>query len=169
MPRYVYRLQPALALAFSVAYHPGEWSFSLRARSEAASVELRLERPQAEQLRRDLLAVADTFGSDRFPLSHARPLPPDDHILRFPTDLEAPVRHLEAGRHPQRRLMFVKAEGWTEGMPYQVEIWSTPEQMVALAEQIAGACAQAQSRCPVCGQPMGEGPHVCRAEGAGGA
>ncbi|NPV07615.1 MAG: DUF3090 family protein [Anaerolineae bacterium] len=169
MPRYVYRLQPALALAFSVAYHPGEWSLFLRARSEAASVELKLEQPQAELLRRDLLAVAESFGGDRFPLSHARPLPPDDHILRFPTDLEAPVRHLKAGRHPHRRLMFVQAEGQIEGMPYEVEIWSTPEQMLALAEQIGSACAQAQSRCPVCGQPMGEGPHVCPAEGAEGA
>ena len=107
MPRYI-PAQPALAVAFGITYHPGEWLVSLRARSEAASVELRLQDAQAEQLRRDLLAVAESFSGSRFALGRAKPLAPDDPILRLPTDLEATVVHLEAGRDPCRRLMYIR-------------------------------------------------------------
>ncbi len=163
MPKYTYRLKPALAIAFGVAYQPGEWVFFLRARAEAAAVELQLKQAQAEQLQHDLLAVAESFSGERFPLNHVQPVSPDDPALRLPTDLEAPVANLQVGRHPCRRLMFIQAEGQVDGMPYEVEIWATPEQMLAAAGQIDDACIRADSHCPICGEPLGETPHVCPA------
>ena len=162
MPLYLYRVQPALAVAFRALYRPGEWQLSLRARSAAASVDLRLKKEQALLLRESLVAAADTYADSRFPVSRIAPCPADSPLLLLPCDLEAAAEQVKVLRHPQKRLLAIEARGRVSEADFLAEIWGTPEQLLALAEQIGLVCQQADSLCPICGLPIEGESHRCR-------
>jgi hypothetical protein len=159
MPLYVYRLQPALAVAFAARYLPGEWVLSLRARSEAMSAEMRLTPEQAESLWRALAGAREWFAGGRFPLCRATPCPPDHPLLRLPYDLEAEAQETSVVRREGRRALGIEVRGRVDGFPFLVEIWGTPEQLLALGEQMESVCRQVGSLCPVCGRAIAEGSH----------
>ncbi len=168
MPRYVHQLEPVLALALAIDFRPGEWAYSLRARSEAAAVSLGLGENQAIELQRVALAAASAFDDGRFPLGRVRPYSPDDPILRGPYDLEARADDLVVARDPQRRLVRMEAVGRVDGSPYQVTISAIPEQMLALVEQIAEARSQTEAVCVICGQRHRDKEHHCLHDFSGG-
>jgi len=153
VPRYVYRLDNAIALALVVAYRPGEWVYSLRARSEAAAVDLGLSEAQALHLAEAAGRTAATFAAGHFPLAHLRPMSPEDPLLRGPYDLEARAERLDVAPEPGRRRVSVEVGGKVEGVPYRVSIGAIPEQIQALAEQISAAHEHTVAVCPVCGRP----------------
>ncbi len=152
MPRHVYRLEPVLALALAIDFRPGEWAYFLRARSETGAVSLGLSERQVVALQGAALASASAFEHDRFPLGSVRPHSPEDPVLRGPFDLEARADEVVVARDHQRRLVRMEAMGVLDGSPFQATISAIPEQMLALAEQIAEARSQTESVCAVCGR-----------------
>ena len=165
MPRYVYRLQPALAVAFGAEYGPGEWILRLRACSEAFSVALHLTRQQALSLGKAMLDAGRSFADNRFPPGTVAPCRPDSPLLSQPLDLESGAEHLRVLRHRQKRLLAIEASGHVDSAPFMAEIWATPEQLIALAGQIEDTCAQTGHHCPVCGSRIEGDQHQCRPAG----
>ena len=161
MPLYLYRLQPALAVAFAATYRPGEWTFALRARSVSTAVELGLTGSQAEALRCALVSAAARYEGGRFPLGKVRPRPADDPLLRTSHDLEAKAEQVSVICDPRRRMMTIRASGRAEAVPFQVDISAIPEQMLALAEQIETVRLEAGTICPICGRALKEPGAVC--------
>lgn len=161
VPRYVYRLEPVLAVALAIDLRPGEWAYSLRARSEAAAVSLGLSETQVIELQGTALAAASAFDDGRFPLGRVRPYAPDDPVLRGPYDLEARADNVVVARDPERRLVRMEVVGGVDGSPYQVAISAIPEQMLALAEQIAEARSRIEQVCAICGQRHRNKEHDC--------
>ena len=47
--------------------------------------------------------------------------------------------------------------------PERVRFWATREQMLSLARHGAAVCAKGRPPCPLCGNPMDAGGHVCPA------
>ncbi|MGQ9553352.1 MAG: hypothetical protein ACUVWR_04465 [Anaerolineae bacterium] len=162
MPLHVYRVRPMLAVAFRALYRPGQWQLGLRACSEAASVDLRLNLAQALSLRDSLLAAIDTYAASPFPVSRIAPCPANSPLLLLSCDLEAPLDTVRVLHHPQKRLLAIEARGRVGGAPFLAEIWGTPEQLLALAEQIGSVCQQVRSLCPICGRPVEEESHHCQ-------
>jgi len=160
MPLHVYRLMPALAVALGARYLPGEWLLHLRARSEAHSLELRLTVEQALALRQEIASAGRAFSGGRFPLARVAPCPAEHPLLAAPFDLEAEAGDLRLIRPAARRLLGIEARGTVDGSPYLAEVVGTPEQLLALAEQIEAVCRAVSSVCPVCGRPVAEGDHV---------
>ncbi len=163
MPLYLYRLEPALAVAFAADYRSGEWILELHARSEAMSVGLILQPYHAEALSHDLLRAADAFAGGPFPLGHLDPVSITNPLLLTPLDLEAIPTGCEVLRHPHRRLLGIRAQGQVEGAPFRVEVWGTPEQLLALAQQIHTTLEQVRARCPICGGRRDDEDHRCPA------
>lgn len=162
MPRFVYRLDSAIALALAAEYRPGEWIYSLRARSEAVAVELDLTKAQTRQLASAAAEAAVSFCCGRFPLSKVRPPLPEDPVLRGPYDLEARVGGVKVAREPRRRRITLEARGESDGVPYVVTIGAIPEQIQALAEQIEATLRRTTAVCPVCGRPHSDREPACR-------
>ena len=134
MPRYVYHLQPVLVLAFGAAYQPSEMILSLRARSEAISVTLRLQMEQAVELREALLDAVSAFDGGRFPVQCIAPCPMDSPLLLVPFDLEGAAEDVQVVQRAHKRLLGIRAQGRIDGAPFLVEIWRTPEQLLALTK-----------------------------------
>lgn len=160
MPLFLYRVHPALAVAFGAVYRPGEWLYSLRARSQATAVDLRLSAGQVESLRRALDEAVRTTGG-RFPADCIAACPYESALLHVPFDLEAGPSQWAVRRAEGRRLLGVEARGYTDGFPFLAEIWGTVEQWQALARQIEAAQQVVASRCPQCGADLGPAEHVC--------
>lgn len=165
MPLHVYKMQPALAVAFGATYRPGEWLLYLRGRSQAMSVSLEMDLEQAHDLKDCLFAAVQSFSTDHFAPSVISSSPFTGPLLSAPFDLEAKASQLRVLRHPHKRLLAIEIKGTIEKSPYLVEIWATPEQLAALAYQIGEATMQVQSRCPACGAVI-EGDR-CLSCGAG--
>ena len=162
MPLYVYRVRPALAIAFRAIHRPGQWQLGLRACSEATSVDLRLDLTRALLLRDSLLTAVDAYAANPFPVSKIAPCPVNSPLLLRPCDLEAPLDAVRVLHHPQKRLLAIEARGQIGKAPFLTEIWGTPEQLLALAEQIGSVCQQVSSLCPICGHLAEEGSHQCQ-------
>jgi hypothetical protein len=47
--------------------------------------------------------------------------------------------------------------------PERVRFWATRDQMLSLARHGTAVCAQGRPRCRLCGDPIDEGGHICRA------
>lgn len=164
MPLYHYRVMPVLAVAIGAAYRPGEWQLTLRARSEASAIELRLGEALCAALARQLRQAAGAYRGPLFDLMPTAAFPSDSPHLAAPFDLEATAEAIEVAPHPSRRLVGLRACGATDGQPYVAEVWGTPEQMLALAQQADEALRLAGGTCPVCGSPVAGGEHLCRVD-----
>jgi hypothetical protein len=162
MPLYHYRVLPVLAVAISAAYRPGEWQLALRARSEASAVELRLSEPLCAGLAAQVRHYAPLYAGALFDLTPTAACPSDGPRLLAPLDLEAVAESLEVMPHPARRLLGLRAHGRTNGDAYVAEVWGTPEQMLALAQQAEDALHLAGNTCPACGSPVTGSQHLCR-------
>ncbi|MHB0876097.1 MAG: hypothetical protein ACYC5O_08640 [Anaerolineae bacterium] len=162
MPLHHYRVLPALAVAVSAVYRPGEWQVSLRARSEASSVELRLSPALCGGLGPQLRQGAAVYGGPLFDLSPTVPCPGDSPRVLAPCDLEAVADSLEVVVHPTRRLLGMRARGRTNGDAFVAEVWGTPEQMLGLAQQADEVLGMMARSCPACGSPATGGEHLCQ-------
>jgi hypothetical protein len=133
MPLHLYRLEPAIAIAFCCQLLAGEWVAYLKARSAAAGVVLHLSLTQAEALASELREALHTAKK---PLVSVAPCPPSHPLLCQPPELEATPTSLAVHTPVSGRFLAIRAQGSLGQEPFLVEVWGTPEQLLALAMQI---------------------------------
>jgi len=144
MPRHFYRVRPALAMAFGVLVdRAGERAFCLRARSLATSVQLRLKPHLLSSVRDELLMAAQAYKTEPFSIEPMAPCPMTSPVLLGPFDLDSTVERTRVLPLRDAPSMALIAEGDLDAAPFQVEVWATPEQWLALLAQMKRAIESA--------------------------
>ncbi len=141
---------------------PGQRRFYLVVESGSTSANLWLEKEQLYQLAIYLQEIVATVSAEG-----ARPGAEDDPSFEppkaGPARIEFKVGKLALGHDSMSdRFLFIvhDAESDEDG-PAALSFWSTRDQAEGLARRALEVCAAGRPVCPLCGQSMGPGPHVC--------
>jgi uncharacterized repeat protein (TIGR03847 family) len=166
-------LDPVTHLTADAVGVPGQRTFFLQAASGAEQVTLLIEKQQvkalAERLELLLPELADERPEDP---EEVRVAEADELDLREPLEPDFRVGQLsldyDAGR--DRFVMVATELVGTEDdedapapEPQEVRLWVTRPQLRVLARHGAQVVARGRPPCPLCGNPLDAGGHVCPA------
>lgn len=171
---HVFR-QPDRFVAGTVG-QPGDRTFYLQASESARTISVTLEKQQvavlAERIGSLLEEVHRRFGAD---------LPdeiPDELVdadpLRVPVEEEFRVGTMGLGWDSETRAVVIELLAITEGEvdesvvlddteegPDAVRVFLTPEQALEFAARSEMVVSAGRTPCPLCGEPIDGGGHVC--------
>lgn len=138
---------------------PGQRRFRLMAIVDGVTRVVWMEKEQLQRLGHALEQVLDNLP-DRGPEIEA-----PSSLVEFDDDTPYQIRagRMELGYDEQRHRLVVIAhdiEADDEGSPAFV-CRMTPGQARELAEEADTVVSAGRPICPLCGRPMGPGPHVC--------
>lgn len=144
---------------------PGRRTFRLivgNDRGETAV--LWIEKEQLQALGEAIDRLLAQLGPRRYRRLDITPSAPEPvGPLLDPPVVEFKIGQLGLGYEPASRLCLLVAhdiEGDPEGPP-TLRCLIKQRQFRQLSEQIAGIVATGRPRCPMCGQPLPDGPHFC--------
>jgi len=142
VPLHLYRLRPVLAISFGEMLVADEHVLTLRARSHAMAVGLRLSGADADRLARCLLAERESGAGCGWQIGPVEPTPLQSPWLAVPLDLDAAAQQVHVREQAAGRYVCIEARGAAAGSTFLVELWITREQGAALGRQIEQVCSQ---------------------------
>lgn len=135
---------------------PGQRTFRVIARTGEGSVSLWLEKQQLAMLGSALEDLLSRTPSD-FDAT-----PGDGGASGFVGELEVRVGSLAVGFDPEAGDFSLEAGDFTSALGLSsVSLRAGRDQVESLERDISEIVARSRPRCPLCGQPLTDGPHFC--------
>jgi len=172
----MFELDPADALGAGAVGEPGDRTFYLQARKEAAQLTVLVEKEQVALLAAEAAAFLDQIDAD-YPDVGAGAPDASDAELRQPTVPLFRARAIGIGFDPERSMVLLElrehsqddvddAEGQPEGADADEEGWiariyATRSQVRAMLVRGAAAVTAGRPPCPLCDMPMDPDGHRC--------
>lgn len=151
-----HELGVAQELRASATGEPGERWFWLRVEAEGGSAVLWLDKEQLFQLAVTVQQLLDVVPDDMI-----------DEYFSFTKKVQEAfdfrISKLILGYDPNRKMFMLLAhesEIHEDEMP-MIGVWASRQRMTALADEALEVCAAGRPGCPLCGGPIGPGPHTC--------
>lgn len=135
---------------------PGNRTFRLHVTTGEGRVSLWLEKEQ-------LAILGSAIGEllDRVPEGSPAENVPDTESA-FMGDLEVRVGSLSLGYDRERNAFALVAGDFESAFELtSISLLTTRNQVSAVREQVEKIVAAGRPRCPLCGRPLGSGPHFC--------
>lgn len=163
-------LDPADAITVDAVGEPGRRTFYLQATSGDDTITLLLEKQQVAALAQEIDELLTKLGD-----TPSEPPSTPAPELREPLEARFRVGAMGIGYDADRDRVLLEcrefvpepdeddAEERTEVDPSAVRIWTTREQVHALARRGEAAVSAGRPTCTMCGSPMDPGGHFCPA------
>lgn len=177
-------LDPVTRITTGAQGEPGQRTFYIQARKDDQVVSLLVEKQQVEELARHIDSLLLRL-QQRQPRDAETEPTGTDLELEEPLDPEFRVGPMALGYDADRDLVLLQCEELVQPPDAEEDesvegelrrlvegeqpkgavarFWATREQMRALARHGAEVAAAGRPRCPLCGNPLDPGVHVCPA------
>lgn len=165
-------LDPVTRLTADAIGEPGARTFLLQAASGVQQITLLVEKDQVRVLAERVIAWLPELAADRpEDPGEVRAAEAADLSLSEPVEPDFRVGQLALTYDPDRdRVVVVATELVPEDDDLQapeareVRLWVTRPQLRAMARHGAQVVLQGRQPCPLCGNPLDPGGHVCPAQ-----
>jgi uncharacterized repeat protein (TIGR03847 family) len=166
-------LDPITRLTTDAIGEPGQRTFYLQAASGLDQVTLVVEKEQVRALAERLAAVLSQLADERpEDPEEVQAAEATDLALAEPLDPDFRVGQLSLDYDPARdRFVMIATELLADEEdpeeprdPQEVRLWVTRPQLRVLARHGAEVVARGRPPCPLCGNPLDPGGHICPAQ-----
>ena len=167
MPSTVYELKPVIRITATAAGQPGQRTFYIQARDQDRLFTLVCEKEQVAALALGIDSLLEELSSRHPDDSTEAPIPETDLELEQPLEPAFRIGQLGLGFDADANAIVLVADEVAESEDTdpetlaQARFWASRSQVRALSRHAAAIVSAGRPLCPLCGEAMDPGGHIC--------